>query len=164
MGIFNRLEYLIRSYLNDRDDESARIFGRDGSRSRDTGSRSGAAASGAFTDPDVRAAFEELDEFLNRSAPPGTGGNRESGAKNGGVNNGGASRPDRPVPGELRPDFAELGVPFGASAADCKAAYKDLLKKYHPDRHSGPENVRKATEKSARINAAWDRIERWGKT
>jgi hypothetical protein len=65
-------------------------------------------------------------------------------------------------PEELRRDFAELGLPFGAGAEECKAAYKRLLKLHHPDRHAGHEgNMRKATEKSARINAAYDRIETW---
>jgi curved DNA-binding protein CbpA len=69
------------------------------------------------------------------------------------------------VPESLRPDFAELGVPFGASAEDCKAVYKNLLKIHHPDRHAGhAENMRKATEKSARINAAYDRINKWRET
>jgi hypothetical protein len=218
MGIFDRLEYLIRSYLNDSEDESARIFGRESRRRSDFRDANG-RRSGDFADPDVKAAFEELNEFLNRT-PGGSGtwnggnkagsggarsggtgrawsdawsdgsraGNGGAGADGGGRGNawsdawsdgngagadgggrgrarsgtGGASRPGRAVPEELRPDFAELGVPFGASAASCKTAYKNLLKKHHPDRHSGrPENVQKATEKTARINAAWDRIEKW---
>jgi hypothetical protein len=183
MGIFDRLEYLIRSYLNDSGDEGARIFGRNASGSRTAFRDAQGSRSGAFADPDVKAAFEELDEFLNGT--PGknrgarSGGNEAgsgwsdgseagNGADGGGGRGrawggtGGASRPGRAVPEELRPDFAELGVPFGASAASCKAAYKNLLKKHHPDRHSGrPENVQKATEKTARINAAWDRIEKW---
>jgi curved DNA-binding protein CbpA len=69
------------------------------------------------------------------------------------------------MPETLRSDFAELGLPFGASADECKQAYKRLLKQHHPDRHGGhPENMKKATEKAARINAAFDRIERWRKT
>jgi len=36
---------------------------------------------------------------------------------------------------------------------------------HHPDRHAGhPGNMKKATEKSARINAAHQRIERWRET
>ncbi|MDR2631686.1 MAG: J domain-containing protein [Spirochaetaceae bacterium] len=65
----------------------------------------------------------------------------------------------------MRRDFEELGLSPGASAAECKAAYKQLLKKHHPDRHAGhPGNMKKATEKSARLNAAYDRIERWRRT
>jgi hypothetical protein len=65
-------------------------------------------------------------------------------------------------PEELRPDFAEMGLPFGAGADECKAAYRRLLKLHHPDRHAGhPGNMEKATKKMARINAAYDRIEKW---
>jgi curved DNA-binding protein CbpA len=66
------------------------------------------------------------------------------------------------VPERLRGDFAELALPFGAGADECKAAYKRLLKKHHPDRHAGAEgDLQRATEKSARINAAYERIESW---
>ncbi|MDR2209856.1 MAG: J domain-containing protein [Spirochaetaceae bacterium] len=62
----------------------------------------------------------------------------------------------------MRPDFAELGLPFGAGADECKAAYRRLLKLHHPDRHAGHQgNMEKATKKMAKINAAYDRIEKW---
>jgi len=65
----------------------------------------------------------------------------------------------------LRADFQELSLPFGAGAADCKAAYKKLLKIHHPDRHAGHEgNMKKATAKAARINASYRRIEAWRET
>ncbi|MDR2606797.1 MAG: J domain-containing protein [Treponema sp.] len=172
MGIFDRLGDVIKSYLNDDD---AAIFGRQA----DTVKRSG--------DPDLDAAFEELDEFLGKkgkgfsrteyshteyektrggehysrteysrtdysSAKRGAGTRKKSAAGKGEI----------PVPMELRQDFAELGLGAGASLEECKAAYKKLLKIHHPDRHAGHAgNMLKATEKSARINAAWDRIEKW---
>jgi DnaJ-class molecular chaperone len=124
----------------------------------------------------VEAAEAELDEFLK------TGKSRETkdSARSGGAwsdpgygkfSSGAGNRSDRPqpaapgIPEALRGDFAELGVSFGASAEECKAAYKKLLKVHHPDRHAGHEgNMKKATEKSSRINAAYQRIERWRDT
>ena len=151
MGIFDRLGAVIKSYLND---EGARIFGQ--------GSRQGSSG-----DPDLDAAYEELNDYLGgagkkeRAAGKGSTTDRE-GARNRGF--GGGKTAALP-PEELRPDFAELGLPFGASTEDCKAAYKKLLNIHHPDRHAGhPGNFQKATAKSARINAAWDRIEKWWKT
>jgi DnaJ-domain-containing protein 1 len=136
MGIWNRLGDVIKSYLND---EDRKIFGNGG----------GYSATG---DPDMDAAFDELNEFLSGG---GTGSSGWSGGEDGG-------RTGAAVPESLRPDFAELGVAFGAPADKCKAAYKGLLKIHHPDRHAGhPGNFKKATEKTARINAAYDRIERW---
>jgi len=133
MGFFSRLGSVIDSYFHDSDAQPSRVF--------------------RGADPDLNAAYEELDDFLNRREPR-SGGKRPSEDTR-------SSRVKLP-PEELRPDFACLGVPFGASAEDCKAAYKKLLKIHHPDRHAGHEgNFKKATERSAKINAAYDRIEKW---
>jgi hypothetical protein len=139
MGIFDRLGDVIKSYLND---DAEGISGRT-SRTRQS------------ADPDLEEAFEELDDYL-RGGP----GKQES-FSSGEARTG----PGTVVPEALRRDFAELGLPFGASAGECKQAYKGLLKQHHPDRHAGhPGNMKRATEKSARINAAFDRIERWRET
>jgi DnaJ-domain-containing protein 1 len=159
MGILDRLENVIKSYL---DDEDGRIFGRK-SRREGTG------------DPDLDAAYEELNDYLGktekkeRAAGNGFSGNREQ-SWNGGFGAGrGAGRTSgaggNAVPESLRADFAELGIPSGSSAEECKNAYKKLLKIHHPDRHAGhPGNLKKATERTARINAAYDRIEKWRET
>ncbi|GHU14862.1 hypothetical protein FACS1894161_5550 [Spirochaetia bacterium] len=147
MGIADRLAEVLKSYLNNGNGAATPRPGK----------------SGPSADPDLRAAWEELDEFL------GTGTKRgEAFAKKTShteaewrteARGGGAQK--RP-PEALRPDYAELGLPFGAPLEECKSAYKALLKIHHPDRHAGHEgNLRKATEKSARINAAFDRIEHW---
>jgi hypothetical protein len=156
MGIFDRLGDVIKSYLHDEDE---RIFGG-GSRQRFS------------RDPDLDAAYEELNDYLGgQSAETGqaaggsSAGNREQ-ARNGSRRAGENKEPPGPgIPESLGPDFAELGLPPGASAEDCKSAYKKLLKIHHPDRHAGhPGNFKKATEKSARINSAYDRIKKWRET
>jgi DnaJ-domain-containing protein 1 len=156
---FDRLGDAIKNFLDDEDDK---LFGT-------------RRSSASFRDPDLDAAEAELDEFLR------TGRTRETGdaahrsgpwsdpRRTGDFSGGGRQArraPSTPgIPEALRTDYAELGVPFGASADDCKAAYKKLLKIHHPDRHAGhPGNLKKATEKSARINAAYQRIERWRET
>ncbi|MDR0624474.1 MAG: J domain-containing protein [Treponema sp.] len=164
MGIFDRLGDVIKSYLHD---EEGRIFGH-------------SPRQGPFSDPDLDAAYEELNDFLGgdreRDWGPAGGSstnrerswNGEFGGSRGFRETWGGSGPAGKTslpPEELRPDFAELGLPFGASAGDCKNAYKNLLKIHHPDRHTGhPGNSQKATAKSARINAAYDRIEKWRET
>jgi hypothetical protein len=179
MGIIDRLGEVIKSYLND---EDRRIFGTVPGR-------------GQYPDPDLEAAFEELDSFLNGGKSPGgkAGGytktqysrteytetktgtqysrteytRTEYGRKNSRRGNTRTAKQNVPgkeetVPEALRQDFVELGVPIGADERTCKTAHKKLLKIHHPDRHAGhPENTRRATEKSARINAAYDRIEKW---
>jgi DnaJ-domain-containing protein 1 len=141
MGIWSQLGGVINSYIND-------FTGETNSRlKKDNYTRT-------YNDPDLDAAYEELNDFLNhKDAGSGRSGNAFS---NHAFN--GAKLP----PEELRADFEYLGVPFGADGETCKAAYKKLLKIHHPDRHAGHEgNYKKATEKSAKINAAYDRIEKW---
>jgi DnaJ-class molecular chaperone len=101
------------------------------------------------------AAYDELNEYLNTGK-----------AANEQVKTDYSEAPGRTrntvVPEALRPDFTELGVSFGASAEECKEAYKKLLKIHHPDRHANHEgNFQKATAKSARLNAAYERITQW---
>jgi DnaJ-domain-containing protein 1 len=136
MGIWDRLESVIKSYIND---DSERIFGKSGAK--------------RHNDPDLNAAYEELDDYLkgreSREKPPGT----EEADK---------QKRTRPVPEEIRQDFAELGLAPDATAEECKEAYKKLLKIHHPDRHAKhQENMKKATEKAARVNAAYERLVLW---
>jgi len=99
-------------------------------------------------DSDLHAAYEELDDFLRgKEAPKGTGG--------------GTGKSPR-VPEELWADFAELGLGPEATAEECKEAYKRLLKLHHPDRHAAnTAAINEATGKTVRINAAYERLEKW---
>jgi DnaJ like chaperone protein len=60
--------------------------------------------------------------------------------------------------------YAELGVSRSASDEAVRAAWKQLMRENHPDglaaRGVPQEFVARATEKVARINAAWDRVKR----
>jgi DnaJ-domain-containing protein 1 len=158
MGIIDRLGNVIRSYLNDDEGsgEPGRVFHRENRRAED---------------PDLRAAYAELDEFLQgkirkdedgagREAGEGAGESKREGSGEGRAGRKTAAR--NTPPESLRSDFAELGLPFGAGKEECRAAYKRLLKLHHPDRHAGRQgNIAKATKKTARINAAYDRIKTW---
>jgi DnaJ like chaperone protein len=68
-------------------------------------------------------------------------------------------------PAAVGPDpYAVLGLPRDASDADVRQAWRRLMRENHPDslaaRGVPPEFVKRATEKVAGINAAWDRIKR----
>jgi DnaJ like chaperone protein len=60
--------------------------------------------------------------------------------------------------------YAELGLTRGASDETIRAAWKQLMRENHPDslasRGVPAEFIARATEKVARINAAWDRVKR----
>ena len=152
MGIWGRLGDLIKSYLNDEDDK-IHWRGTSGGPTPNRRSRYGTGFS--QSDPDMDAAYEELDEFLkgkdSSEKPTGGGTGKQAEGKR-----------SRPVPTEIQEDFAVLGLSPQARAEECKAAYKKLLKAHHPDRHAGnPETMKNATEKTARVNAAYKRLEKW---
>ncbi len=157
MGIWNRLGSVINSYLNDFGEQTSEQFKSFKGKSRG--------------DPDLDAAYDELNDFLNGNERENTPSDnprrdnsfrRESSSQHKTETN---TKKSKLPPEELRADFEYLGVPFGADKETCKAAYKKLLKIHHPDRHAGHEgNFKKATAKSAKINAAWDRIENWRQT
>ncbi|MDR2343594.1 MAG: J domain-containing protein, partial [Spirochaetaceae bacterium] len=111
-------------------------------------------------DADFAQAFEDIEKFLSKGRGPANTGDT---ADWGNVH--GAPQKKQAVPETLGPDFAELGLEFGAGFERCKSAYKRLLKVHHPDRHASHEsNMEKATAKSAKINAAYERIRKWYET
>ena len=134
MGIWDRLETVIKSYLHD---DAEKIFGRGSHREG--------------RDPDFNSAYEELNDFLNGKDSGKAGNKYEEPAKK-----------QRIIPEELKKDFAELGLKPDASAEECKEAYKKLLKIHHPDHHAThEENMKKATEKSTKVNASYERLMKW---
>ena len=144
MGILDRLGNVIKSYLND--------FGEEVSHGRTPRGNFG----GKHSDPDFNAAYEELDDFLNNREKPS---DREAYGEEAGF-----GKKRAPPLAELSKDFAELGLSPEATLEECKAEYKKLLKIHHPDKHAGhADNMKKATEKSALVNAAYTRLENWFK-
>jgi DnaJ-domain-containing protein 1 len=144
MGIWDRLGNVVKSYFND-DNEKIRWRSPGGERA----------------DPDLNAAYDELDDFLKEGSAKEKPGGKASGREADGEQDW-ATPGNRVIPAELQEDFAALGLTPGATAEECKEAYKKLLKIHHPDRHTrNPANMKKATEKTAQINAAYGRLEKW---
>lgn len=50
---------------------------------------------------------------------------------------------------------------MGASPAEAKAAYRRLVRKYHPDLHRDPDKARAAAEVTRQLRTAYERIEAW---
>ncbi len=71
---------------------------------------------------------------------------------------GAARRDEGPDP------YAVLGLARGATDAEVRAAWRRLMRENHPDavqsRGGAPDLVRRAADKVAQINAAWDRVKR----
>jgi len=57
--------------------------------------------------------------------------------------------------------YANLEVPYGSDLETVKAAYKRLMRRYHPDLHSAdPDKQRIATELVKGLNRAHDELRR----
>ena len=142
--IFDRLSRVVLSWLNGRTDGAGSAR-----RSRDS----------SYSDPFMQEAWEELDVYLNgdeqyRSETKSRSQHREKQQRR--------EEEDRETRQEseiLRQDYANLEVPFGAPFEEVKRSYKNLLRRYHPDRHTNdPEKLKLATEVTTKINASYDRI------
>lgn len=136
MDIFDRLGNLIRSMLQDEDDDRY---------------REASTGQPRFADPDLGEAWDELNEYMNAETDedqtrPSRGPSWERTTV-------------RRTPDSLRPDFRNLEVEFGAPMDEVRRAYKRLMATYHPDRHAAnPENLRAATEIAKKINQSFQRI------
>lgn len=62
---------------------------------------------------------------------------------------------------EIRRAYAVLEVPAGSDFPTVKKAYRALMRKYHPDRHTGSaEKQRAAHELALKITQAYERLEK----
>ena len=72
--------------------------------------------------------------------------------------------PRQPIQVQTDDPYLELGLTRTASGPELRAAWKHLMRENHPDslasRGVPADYVARASDKVARINAAWDRIKR----
>ena len=62
-------------------------------------------------------------------------------------------------PREIREAYAALELPLGSDEKTVKKAYRDLLSRYHPDKHQGtPEKLETANEITMRVREAYQRV------
>jgi hypothetical protein len=153
--IFDRFERMFKSWIaSDAED----VFG---------GPRSSPRTSG---DPDVDAAMDELDDFLDRGRTETEAREREKARREreeasrrraGGTSSASSAGHSGP-PQALIQAYKTLGLAYGVPFPEVKAAYKRLLMQNHPDRNSAtPEQMKRSTDISAQINAAYHCVETW---
>lgn len=63
-------------------------------------------------------------------------------------------------PSEIREDYAALELPLGADREAVKDAYRELVRRYHPDLHTGdPSKADVANELTVRIRQSYERLD-----
>jgi DnaJ-domain-containing protein 1 len=104
-----------------------------------------------------RAAADEAFRKVKDEARS-TSGARSSSSSSA-TGDGSQSRPPRPGSSEAHvlEWHRTLDVPLGADLPQIKTAYRQLMRKYHPDMHAtNPQKQKAATELSLRVTAAYD--------
>jgi DnaJ-domain-containing protein 1 len=96
-------------------------------------------------------AFRRMKEQAARGGPmPGASSSSSSSS---------SGRPPRPGSSEaqLAEWYRILDLKPGADLAEIKGAYRQLMRKYHPDRHVGnPAKLKAANELTMRVNTAYN--------
>jgi DnaJ-domain-containing protein 1 len=148
--IFDRFERLFKSWVSGSDD--------------------GGAQSPRYSgNSDFDAAMEELDDYLDAGRTETEARERdrarrerEETARRAATFS--SAHPHGP-PAALVQAYRCLGLSYGVPFPEVKAAYKRLLMQNHPDRNSAtPEQLKRSTEISVQLNAAYQRIETWNAT
>lgn len=71
-----------------------------------------------------------------------------------------SARPAAP-PDEIRAAYAALEVPYGSNFETVRKSYRNLMRKYHPDRHvQSPEKQKAANELAQKLTAAYKRLDK----
>ncbi|MEL7368729.1 MAG: J domain-containing protein [Myxococcota bacterium] len=61
------------------------------------------------------------------------------------------------IPAKIQRYYANLELPVGAAADEVKAAYRRLMRRYHPDRHANdPKRAQVATQVAQELRTAYD--------
>jgi hypothetical protein len=172
VSIGKRLIDLAKSELNSLLDRAARLdddddVGEPGSSESPpaggdrSGTRRGRVRLDDLSDEDLEAEIERrrLDREIDdraRSARPPAGGPTA-----------GASRGPRPAPASHTPGdpvtraYAALEVPVGADFDAVRKAYRNMMRKYHPDRHAGsPEKQKSANELAQKLTESYKLLEK----
>lgn len=165
--IFDRFEKMFMSWVSGAASDAEEILGHGRS-----GSYSGMRGSG---DADFDDAMAELDEYLGKGRSESAAREREAARESerrraaeearrrqesSSAYSSGYARSGPPE--ALIQAYRTLGLAYGTPFPEVKAAYKRLLMQNHPDRNSAtPEQLKRSTEISAQINAAYHRIVTW---
>jgi DnaJ-domain-containing protein 1 len=100
-----------------------------------------------------------MKEQAARGGGAWTAGSAGSSGSSSSAGSAGSSRPPRPgsTEAQLAEWYKVLDLQAGADLAQIKSAYRQLMRKYHPDMHAGnPQKQKAATELSMRVTTAYN--------
>lgn len=108
-----------------------------------------------------KAAADDAFRRMKEDARTGGSGNGSSGTRSSSSSGGSTGSARSPRPGSSEAQLQEwqktLGVVPGADLAQIKSAYRQLMRKYHPDMHAGnPQKEKAATELSLKVTTAYN--------
>lgn len=155
MSIGRRLIDLARSELNSLLDRAARVDEDDGW---------GGGGLEGLSDEELEAELKRRKE-ARREAEEATSRPRQ-GPTRGAYERAGRGRaepPRRTAAGDeaIRKAYAALEVPAGSDFETVRKSYRRLMRKYHPDLHTGsPEKQRAANDLTQRLTEAYKQLEK----
>jgi DnaJ-domain-containing protein 1 len=125
------------------------------------------AAERAAADSYTKEAWEEVEQAVkNGTGRYRTTGRRSTGTYRRATGFGAGGRRTSTSTSQTRDPrlaqlYAQLECPYGADLTAVRKAYRAMMRKYHPDMHSGnPDKQRVATELSQRLTMAYNELRR----
>ena len=107
------------------------------------------------------AADEQFRRMKEQAARGGGSTSSTSSSQSSNHGGGGSSRPARPGSREAQAAewYRVLDLQPGVDMSQIKTAYRQLMRKYHPDMHAGnPQKQKAATELSMRVTTAYNSL------
>ena len=107
------------------------------------------------------AADEQFRRMKEQAARGGGATSSTSSSQSSNHGGGGSSRPARPGSREAQAAewYRVLDLQPGVDMSQIKTAYRQLMRKYHPDMHAGnPQKQKAATELSMRVTTAYNSL------
>jgi DnaJ-domain-containing protein 1 len=112
-------------------------------------------------------AFRNMADEARRAPPPPRPGYSSQTPPRTGPHSSSQSRSRSRMPGagmfgnkELAQHYKTLGISPDADASELKSAYRQLMRKYHPDLHQDERKKKAATELATKISTAYAAIEK----
>ena len=122
---------------------------------REAAERGASTGSTETTSTVDEAAWEEVERAMGGSGRYRTAGYGRTSRRSTSYRTQGGKDP------RLARLYAQLECPYGADATTIRKHYRAMMRKYHPDMHSGePHKERIATELSQRLTMAYNELKR----